>query len=353
MINYIDIKGWEGHTHSYLEFPPGVSVLIGPTDAGKSAVLRALMGVAFNRPLDKSVINDKAKEYAVTLGLTEGREITRTRNQSGNKNTYEMDGSIYKAFGHNPPEDVQTTLNLDHDLNIQAQIDPIFLIQSSPGEVARHFNESAGLDEIDKSMSSLHSRERKLKSEVQQHETRTKELQEQLERYAGLEEVEGKLSELEQEQVHLDQLRQKREQIKQHTDRVWQAQKKAEQYRKKTRLQGSVQECLDLQEQIKTKKQEREEIKRQVDRVQQAQRKVEQYRKKTELRDPVQECLNLVEHIEAKKQERRDWQDLTAKTRKVNKAVDKARKGLQKFYTEWEENAPDTCPLCDGEGRLK
>ena len=306
MINYVDIKGWEGHVDSRLDFSPGVNVILGPTDAGKSAILRALIGVAFNRPLDKSVINDRAKEYAVTLDLTEGREITRTRNQSGNKNTYEMDGATYKAFGHNPPEDIQTTLNLDHDLNIQAQIDPIFLIQSSPGEVARHFNESAGLDEIDKSMSNLHSRERKLKNEVQQHETRTKELKEQLERYAGLEEVEGRLSELEQEQAHLDQLRQKRE-----------------------------------------------EIKRQVDRIQQAQRKAERYRKKAELHDPVQECLNLVEHIETKKQEKRGWQDLTAKTRKANKAVDKARKGLQRFRTEWEENAPDICPLCNGEGRLK
>lgn len=306
MIHYIDIKGWEGHVDSYLEFPPGVSVLIGPTDAGKSAVLRALTGIVFNRPLDKSIINDHAKEYTVTLSLTEGRKITRTRNQSGNKNTYGMDGITYKSFGHNPPEDIQTALNLDHDLNIQAQIDPIFLIQSSPGEVARHFNESAGLDEIDKSMSNLHSRERKLKSEVQQHETHTKELEEQLEHYAGLEEIEGRLSKLEQEQTRLDQLRQKRE-----------------------------------------------EIKRQMDRMQQAQKKVEQYHEKIELRNPVQECFELIERIEEKKRERRGWQDLAAKVRKVNKAMDKARKELQELRTKWKQNAPDICPLCDGEGKLK
>ena len=50
MIKSIHVVGFQSHADSTIEFDPGVNVLIGQSDSGKTAVVRALDWALNNRP---------------------------------------------------------------------------------------------------------------------------------------------------------------------------------------------------------------------------------------------------------------------------------------------------------------
>ena len=50
MIQSLHIKNLQSHKDSHLDFCEGVNVIVGPSDSGKSAILRALRWIVKNRP---------------------------------------------------------------------------------------------------------------------------------------------------------------------------------------------------------------------------------------------------------------------------------------------------------------
>ena len=51
MIKSIQIKNIQSHKDTSLEFSPGINAIVGSSNNGKSAVLRALYWARYNRPL--------------------------------------------------------------------------------------------------------------------------------------------------------------------------------------------------------------------------------------------------------------------------------------------------------------
>ena len=49
-IKKIIIDNFQSHEHTEIEFGPGLNVIVGPSDYGKSAVVRALRWVLYNEP---------------------------------------------------------------------------------------------------------------------------------------------------------------------------------------------------------------------------------------------------------------------------------------------------------------
>jgi len=77
------------------------------------------------------------------------------RTKSGKDvNLYQKDGIKYAAFGTDVPNDITELLNLN-EINLQAQMDSPFLISSTPGDVAKHFNQIAHLDQIDSGLKNV------------------------------------------------------------------------------------------------------------------------------------------------------------------------------------------------------
>jgi len=50
MIKTLSIQNYQSHKDSTLEFDPGVNVIVGSTDSGKTAIIRALRWLIWNRP---------------------------------------------------------------------------------------------------------------------------------------------------------------------------------------------------------------------------------------------------------------------------------------------------------------
>jgi len=147
MIKSLSIQNFQSHKDTTLELDKGVNVVVGQSDSGKTAVLRALKWLATNRPSGDAFRSRWGGDTGMRVELKEGTVITRQRDKRNN--TYGIDDTqLFKALGTDVPESVVTMLNLSN-LSWQGQMDSPFLLSSSPGEVARALNEVADLEKID------------------------------------------------------------------------------------------------------------------------------------------------------------------------------------------------------------
>lgn len=178
MIRSIALQNFQSHDSSLLEFDPGVNVIVGDSDGGKTAILRALNWILTNRPTGEAFRRYGSDKTIVTVGTSEG-SISRIRS---NKDNLYLDGSGEKlaAIGTSVPEPVLKLLKMDPDINIQRQLDAPFLLSCSPGEVAQRLNASVGLDEIDTGLANAARRVRQNQSAFSEIDTRCKGLFEQV-----------------------------------------------------------------------------------------------------------------------------------------------------------------------------
>ena len=159
MINSLQIKNFQSHKNTKLEFSEGVNVILGPSDSGKSAVMKALKWAINNRPSGDKICSWWGGETEVKI-LTDEGIITRKKDKSDEYRLGDPLGEykdlIFKAFGLTVPEEISSTLNIS-EVNIQNQADAHFLISKTPGEVAAHFNKVARLDKIDIATNNVNS----------------------------------------------------------------------------------------------------------------------------------------------------------------------------------------------------
>jgi len=184
MLNSLRIRNFQSHQDSVIELGPGVNVIVGQSNAGKSACVRSLNWALTNRPLGVNFIRTGQDEADVRLEETrsDGTKVSVERIRSKSRNEYVLNGDTehpFTSFGSNPPEDVLLALNL-RDSNIQAQFDPYFLVFDSPGSVALQIRKVTGMEQIDKIADIISSRIRSCRGSTSDKEVELLQIQEKL-----------------------------------------------------------------------------------------------------------------------------------------------------------------------------
>lgn len=118
----------------------GLTVLVGPSDKGKSAIFRALKGLLRNELPASFVRNGQDKPLRVTLEH-EGKKISAVRKPSGSTK-YFIDEKEFSSLGKKIPSSV-SDLNMNEVKVGELEIDPIFssqftrpfMLDSSPAEL--------------------------------------------------------------------------------------------------------------------------------------------------------------------------------------------------------------------------
>lgn len=174
MLEKLIVRNYQCHKRLSLELDPGVNTIVGPSDAGKSAILRALIWLTTNKPRGSAFIKKDTQRAQVILRVS-GNKIKRTR---GQKNTYELNGSTFTAFGNDVPAEIASVLNVS-ELNFQGQHDSAFWFSQSPGEVSRQLNAIVDLSVIDSTLSNLSSALRKARIQESVVEKRLEEAREE------------------------------------------------------------------------------------------------------------------------------------------------------------------------------
>jgi exonuclease SbcC len=157
MIKRIELRNFQRHEHLTVRPAGGVTVIVGQSHVGKSAIMRAVNWVVFNKPAGGSFIRHGCEVASVSIETEKGI-VTRTRSTKG-KNEYKielpgLEPLIFTGFGQNVPSPVADFFELE-EINFQPQMSLPFLICSSGGEISRKLNQIANLDKIDSTLAEI------------------------------------------------------------------------------------------------------------------------------------------------------------------------------------------------------
>ncbi|MCK8824260.1 AAA family ATPase [Fuchsiella alkaliacetigena] len=246
-IKEIQIENFQSHKSSSLELAAGLNIITGPSDTGKSAIIRALRWVLYNEPLGDDFIRVGAQRCRVALLFENGYRLIRERKHNNKENNYLLidpqgNKEVYTGFGTKVPEQVKelhqmpkvvldddttTTLNLDYQLagpfllsdtgsakaKAVGQLTGVHVVDAAIKEVARDLSRTKGqrkqeLSEIQKIDERLEAYQDlpQLKQQINSKEellVKLKDCSSQLEEYNSLQQ---KLKELRSEEEKLEEL---------------------------------------------------------------------------------------------------------------------------------------------------
>lgn len=212
MIQSIKIKNFQSHKNTELTFSPGVNVITGPSDSGKTAILRSILWNRYNRPTGLSIIskwnrdnkNNPLKQTYVELQ----NDSIRIRRIRGTREEVDFNGYliwdkdekfVLDAIGMSVPEEVERLLNIN-EVNIQEQMDRPFLLSETSGEIAKLFNQTIRLDIIDKVLSKAKSEKNDINKSIRKVEAELEEVKKSIEELSWVDdalEISNKIDKLE------------------------------------------------------------------------------------------------------------------------------------------------------------
>jgi len=152
MIRKITLENFMSHGKTVIELADGLTVLTGPNNCGKSALVAALQILATNSK-SKHVIRHGAKTSTITVETEEGDTIVWKRKKT--TVSYNINGEDVHRIGQGVPEDLPTTLRLDrvttesgaskneYDIHFGEQKSPVFLLNETGSRAAAFFASSS------------------------------------------------------------------------------------------------------------------------------------------------------------------------------------------------------------------
>ena len=147
MLRRITLENFMSHKHTVIDLADGLTVLTGPNNCGKSAVVAALQILASNGKTTH-VMRHGAKECRITAETDDGHVICWNRKKSSV--SYTLDGQDINRVGQGIPEGLHALLRMpiveadagktrvSYDLHFGEQKSPIFLL-GDPGSRAASF----------------------------------------------------------------------------------------------------------------------------------------------------------------------------------------------------------------------
>lgn len=206
MIKQINIKNFQSHKDSTLEFSDDLTCIVGLNNHGKSVIFRALQKCIRNIPDGKSFITDtptQEKECNVTVVSDEGVVIRKVKNDnSSNANMYVIDreGTLeeYVKFGRTGiPEEILTCLptsppqifgDVEIDLNFANQLDALFLMvgMGLPALRGKVLGKASGVDKVQRAITIGSSEGKKLKNTISNFKSQQVEIDTKLLFYKDL-----------------------------------------------------------------------------------------------------------------------------------------------------------------------
>lgn len=205
MFQFLKIEKFQSHENTLLHFDKGVNVIFGLSQAGKTAITRAMRLLIDNRPLGGRFFSDFAGDKGdtkITLGI-DNQEIAIIKsirvNKEGEKQVtktaYTIGDMEFSSPKDQVPDQIVAALNIS-ELNIQKQFDPPFLVSSSGGEIAKTINRITRLEEVDGWVSELTSEINSNNRDITRMEAEAKGLIQEIAVYKDIEETEQIINEL-------------------------------------------------------------------------------------------------------------------------------------------------------------
>lgn len=215
-LRVVKLRNFQAHTCKDVELDPGITTLVGPSDAGKSAVLRALEHVMMNTQRGSGCVTTGKDSAKIHLRLDDGCKLTRA---TGKQSYYKLDGELFKAFGVGVPAPIEDLLRVT-EINFQGQHDPVFWLSEKAGAVSKHLNGIVDLSAVDTSMSFVSLELRRARAKVGVIEERLEEARKDKKRWAHAQERAREFKALKSLRKELTQLREDRDELAELIERI-------------------------------------------------------------------------------------------------------------------------------------
>lgn len=341
MIKSIEIKNFQSHSNSFLEFHPGVNIIVGSTDSGKTAILRALRFVVWNRPSGNDFRSHWAEQTSVKIDV--GDVITRLKKDK--KNLYYLNDREYTAFGADVPEEIQNSLNIG-DINLQKQLDQPFLLTASPGEVAHHFNKVANLDLIGEAERKISSWLRKERGNLNSCKDQLKRHREDLAQYKDLHKMEVALEVLEDLQETIETEWKRKQKLESLISDIQQVEKNIDEKSQLLEIEPLVLSTIQKMEEKEKILKTHEQLTDIIITIERIDEKLEKVKSFLAMEKTVTRLILLLQSKREKEQKfnlftatLQDFQNTETLRKEKQQEVERKEK-------EFEEIFPEECPLC-------
>ena len=211
MIKYLHIRNFQSWRELDAEFAPGLNVIIGGGEEGKSCIVRALRWLFYGQPSRGSDVlqsrgSTKSEGYSVSVDCEDGTSFGRERRDSISHwfQLLDRERVSFEGVGSTVPIECQDASNvrpaiLDDsslELNVAMQNEPHFLLDSSTtaSTVERRLSGLIDLGYLDKALQRTKTRLDDSKSRLSRVESQLGDVELSLERYSDLPVMESRLS---------------------------------------------------------------------------------------------------------------------------------------------------------------
>lgn len=346
MIQSLDIANFESHESTHFDFHPGVNVIVGVTDSGKSAIINSLRWVKDNRPSGNDFRSRWGGITSSKVCVEEGFVIRKKdkvdeyiRKLPGKKPL------SLKAFRTEVPQEISEILNLN-DINLQQQLDRHFLLSKTPGEVAVYFNKIAKLDKIDLGMTNVQKKIREITQDIKYKKQDRITLTKQLEKYSYLDKLEINMEELENLEKRFIRLCNNKTKLRGLLETFYDNRIQLSMHEFTLSLEPKVTKILGL---YKEKEELYAKAKRMVNLHNQyisLDLNIKDGKKLTKLEKPVEHLLQLIKEKEELESKRKSLNSLITNFKRSNAYIRISEVNHKRLLVKYNKEFPDNCPLC-------
>lgn len=163
-ITEVEIENFQSHKHTVLPLVKGTNALVGSSNSGKSAVLRAIKWATLNIPSGTDFIRVGEETARVKLKLSNGKDIERIKSRKKD-NFYKLyeNGELieeYTGFGQGVPPDITEAHGIipiagDTYFQFAHQLEAPFMLSMKPKNRAEIIGNLEELEKIDQGLSSI------------------------------------------------------------------------------------------------------------------------------------------------------------------------------------------------------
>lgn len=214
-ITKVKIENFQSHEDTEFDLSPGVNLIVGSSEGGKSAILRAINFALHNEPRGDDFIRMDKDETRVSIWWSDGCYLCRIK--GANRNSVlikDKDGfeQGYERIGTTlPPEALAVLGNppIDEETGPIAYADqhqPLFLVTLSASELPRTISRLTGIDDFEDAAELLNKKSNAANKQIKDSSKRIEGIDNQLKNYETLDKKLKNLEYMDELAVKIDEI---------------------------------------------------------------------------------------------------------------------------------------------------
>ncbi len=213
-ITKVRIENFQSHADTEFDLSPGINLIVGSSEGGKSAILRAINFALHNEPRGDDFIRMDETETRVSVWWSDGCYLCRIKGERNSVLIRDKDGfeQTLDRIGTTLPKEALDVLGfppIDDESGPIAYADqhqPLFLVTLSASELPRTISRLTGIDDFEAAAEILNKQANAANKQIKDSTKRIENYNIQLKKYENLDDQLDHLSAMEDIAEKIDEM---------------------------------------------------------------------------------------------------------------------------------------------------